>query len=133
MVIINIIDFIERSKTSATERIGDGLLKAGLKPYLLKNIYDRQYSRFCIENKIPYEKIIVGSNANYFSNGNYENLNPCCKNIKYNMQLHNSWEQMTDLKTDFSKGPFYDNIPIMEIMSFDKAKILRNNLKDIEI
>ncbi len=130
VIVINIIDFIDRSITSATERIGDGLLSANLKPYLLRNIYNRKYSRHCIDNGIPYEKIIVGSNAPFFTVGNEEALNGCCRAIAFNRLMHQNWSKMAELKTDFSLGPFEDDQPIMELMSYDKAKVLRNNLNN---
>lgn len=127
LLIINIIDFIQRSKYTTTEKIGDGLFTAGYEPYLLKNLYSKKYSRYCIENEIPHEKIIVASLKDVF----HENevvLNNCCSSIPYVNALSQNWHRMTELKTSLSTQPFVDNLPEMELMSYDKAKKLRASL-----
>ncbi len=131
MIIINILDLIQRSKFTTTEKIGDGLLKAGFKPYLLKNLYGKQYSAFCIKNEIPHEKIIVATQSNLFdrvNNVDERKLNKCCSKIQYVRSLSSNWHRMSELKINFSNTPFTDNLSKMELMSYKKSKKLKSNL-----
>lgn len=127
VLIINLIDYIERSATTATEKIGDSMLYVGFYPYVLKNLYDRNYSKFCIENKIPHEKILVGLKTDTFQNIDFNDLNFCCKRHNYIYRLSSNWQRMAELKTSYSGPLFHDDIPEMELMSYDKVKKLKSN------
>ncbi len=127
VLVFNIIDFLDISPTSATERVGDGLLENGMTALLLKDIYNKDIRQYCIQNKIPHERIILGTKGKVFEKElGFDEINQCCRKYGFNRALISNFGSLSSKKTGLSKGAFLDDCPNMELMSYAKSKMFRS-------
>jgi spermidine synthase len=129
LLVVNVIDYADIKNAVILEKIGDGLIKNNFLSFLLKDFYSRSYLESDVIEKTAHEFIIAGfkGTAAQFENMNFDvqGLNPCCASQPYNLQLKHNFASMVYKKTTITSGPFKDDCPEMEILSFDRCRLLR--------
>ncbi|MBK8441924.1 MAG: hypothetical protein IPL35_00275 [Sphingobacteriales bacterium] len=127
LLIFNVIDFVDTSKSKILERIGDGLVVNGFQTHLVHDFYDANLLK---EKKrieaFAHEWIIVALNGvpNEFS-VSIDEMNPCCKSSVFNQAMKQNFMAFSYQKPAVSTAPFIDDCPTMEQLSYERIHLLR--------
>ncbi len=127
LLVFNIIDFIQKDKGQIVEHVADGLAYHNLSPRLLNEFYPLERMDKNHVSAWIHERILIASKNAYLTiNSNPEDLTDCCKNFNYCQLLKRDFQSSSFSRENAPTQGFYDDIPMMESLNFERVKRLRN-------
>ncbi len=125
LLVLNIVDLVKLGKGIITDRIGDSLLEAGYNVKLVSEFYPPAIVKNTISEYV-HEKIIIASNGipSELSTDRYE-MNECCRKYAFNLNLKEDFNNWTINKNSIRDKGFTDDIPEMELLNFERIKLIR--------
>lgn len=130
-LIYNIIDYVNYKKLVITNRVATGLLEAGFDTRLLQEFHPESDFKSKGIRSIINEKILLGIKSKNIQNwtGNPASLRHCCQKYTFNHKMCENFDLVTFKLTKPTQDSYVDDVPLMEVESFDKSQLIRKFTK----
>ncbi|MBK9212850.1 MAG: fused MFS/spermidine synthase [Saprospiraceae bacterium] len=125
ILIINLVDFLEETKAIITKRVLAGMNFAELNPVYFKDFYKPNSIPKTEMEYFAHEKILLGHKSAITMDQDTSTLNECCSWMPFAVNLRKNYPNCVQTINFKNQPPFNDDTPDMEVMSFERSKLLR--------